>query len=44
MQYAYRIVTININGIESSNRTTMLGDFLHRQDIDIALIQEITST
>ena len=33
-----RIVTLNINGIQSEHYT--LQDFLHREDIDIILLQE----
>jgi exonuclease III len=42
MTYIYKVATININGIASPTRLKMLDDFLHRQDIDIALLQEVT--
>jgi exonuclease III len=42
MTHIYKVVTININGIASPTRLKMLDDFLHRQDIDIALLQEVT--
>ena len=42
MQYTYRMVTLNINGIESHNRIRMLEEFVHRHDVDIALLQEVT--
>jgi exonuclease III len=42
MMSIVKIATININGITSSIRIDMLKDFLHRQDIDICFIQEIT--
>jgi len=44
MQYTYRIVTLNTNGIESHNRIRMLEEFVHRHDVDIALIQEVTDS
>ena len=36
-------MTLNINGIESSPRLRMLDDFLHRHDVDITLLQEVTN-
>jgi len=42
MQYVVKIATLNINGITSKTRIGMLGDFLRRQDIDFALLQEVT--
>jgi len=42
MPYTYTIATININGIASHARLRMLEDFLCNQDIDIALLQEVT--
>jgi exonuclease III len=39
-----KIVTLNINGIGSNTKMSMLGDFLIRQDIDIALLQEVIHT
>jgi hypothetical protein len=33
---------MNINGIVSTTRLKMLDEFLHKQDIDIALLQEVT--
>jgi exonuclease III len=44
MQQTYKITTINTNGISSNTRMGMLGDFLRRQDKDIALLQEVTHT
>jgi len=41
MQYTYRILTLNINGIESHNRIRTLEEFVHRHDVDIALLQEV---
>jgi len=42
MQYTYRIITLNINGIENKTRLRMLEEFIQRHDIDIALLQEVT--
>ena len=36
-------MTLNINGIENSTRLRVLDDFLHRHDVDIALLQEVTN-
>jgi len=41
-QYTYRVLTLDINGIESHNRIRMLEQFVHRHDVDIALLQEVT--
>jgi exonuclease III len=41
MQHVIKIATLNINGISSKTRIGMLEDFL-RQDIDFALLQEVT--
>jgi exonuclease III len=38
----YRITTLNINGMSSPTRLAMLSDFLHRHEIDITLLQEVT--
>ena len=43
MPFIYKIATININGISSANRIMLLGEFLF-QNIDIALLQEVTTT
>jgi len=42
MQYTIKIATLNINGLASNIRLGMLEDFLKRQDIDLALLQEVT--
>jgi len=39
---ANRIATLNINGISSPTTLAMLGDFLHKQEIDIIFLQEVT--
>ena len=44
MSYSYKIATINIKAISSVNRIRLLGDFLFHQDIDITLLQEVTTT
>jgi exonuclease III len=44
MTYIYKVATININGISYTSRIRMLEAFLNKQDIDIALLQEVTST
>ena len=44
MQYTYRILTLNINRMESHNRIRMLEEFFHRHDVDIALLQEVTDS
>jgi exonuclease III len=38
----YRLVTLNFNGMSSPTRLAMLGDFLHKHEIDIIFLQEIT--
>jgi exonuclease III len=42
MPWVVKIATMNINGIVSKTRIGMLEDFLRRQDIDLALLQEVT--
>jgi exonuclease III len=42
MTHEYRVATLNINGITSATRLKMLEEFLHKHDIEIALLQEIT--
>lgn len=36
-----RIATININGLHTATRRTMLTDFIRTQDLDIILLQEV---
>ena len=43
MLYTYKIATLNINGISLPLKIQMLNNFLLRQDIDIALLQEVTN-
>ena len=40
--YTYKVATLNINGLMSTTKMRMLNDFLRRQDIDIAFLQEVT--
>jgi exonuclease III len=42
MTRIYRVATPNINGITFATWLRMLEEFLHKHDIDIALLQEIT--
>jgi len=42
MTYAYKVATLNINGISSPTRLQMLEDLLYNHDIGIALLQEVT--
>jgi exonuclease III len=41
MANIYRIATLNINGMSSPTRLAMLGDFLHKREIDIIFLQEV---
>jgi exonuclease III len=38
----YNIVTLNINGIQSGTKMSMLNDYCIHHDIDILLLQEVT--
>jgi exonuclease III len=42
MTNIHRIATLNINGMSSPTRLAMLGDFLHKHEIDIIFLQEVT--
>ena len=42
MLYTYKVVTLNINGISSPLKMQSLNNLLFQQDIDIALLQEVT--
>jgi exonuclease III len=39
---AVRIASLNINGATAASKLDMLTDFLHRQEITIILLQEVT--
>jgi exonuclease III len=43
MLYTHKIATLNINGISSSLKLRLLNNLPNGQDIDIALIQEVTT-
>jgi exonuclease III len=43
MPYIYKKATVNINGVSSNTRIKMLEEFMHKQDIDIVLLQAVTS-
>jgi exonuclease III len=43
MLITHTIATINVNGINSTLKLSLLTNLLHKQDIDIALIQEVTT-
>jgi len=38
----FKVAKLNINGLRSTTKMRMLNDFLRRQDIDVALLQEVT--
>jgi len=42
MADTYKIATQNINGLSAMTRMRMLAEFLHKQEIDIILLQEVT--
>jgi len=44
MAEIYKVATLNINGISAGWRMGMLNDFVHKQEIDILLLQEVTHT
>jgi len=44
MDYTYKIATLNINGISVPTKIHMLGEFLYKHDIDLALLQEVTNS
>jgi exonuclease III len=44
MYHTYKIATLNINGISASTRLNMLEEFLYKQNIDLALLQEVTNS
>jgi exonuclease III len=43
MVHIYKLITLNINGIAQLPHLDRLGDFLRRHEIDIALLQEVTT-
>jgi exonuclease III len=42
MEYTFKITTLNIIGISSPNKIRMLEDFIHKQDLNWILLQEVT--
>jgi exonuclease III len=40
--HTYTVASLNINGIANHTRIKILEDFFWTQDIDIALLQEVT--
>jgi exonuclease III len=39
--HIYKVATLNINGISSRTLLSILEEFLWKQDIDLALVQEV---
>jgi len=44
MAEIFKIATLNINGMTAEGRMGMLNEFMHKQEIDIILLQEVTHT
>ena len=44
MAEIYKVATLNINGMSAGGRMRMLNGFIHKQEIDIILLQEVTHT
>jgi exonuclease III len=44
MTFIYKVATINMNGIAQHTCLRMMEDFLWKHDIDVALLQEVTSS
>jgi len=44
MDYTYKIATLNFNGISAPTRIRMLEELLYKHDIDLALLQEVTTS
>ena len=44
MAEIYKVATLNINGMSAGRRMGMLNEFMHKQEIDISLLQEVTHT
>jgi exonuclease III len=43
MRHLYGIASLKINGIANPTRMRMLAEYLWQQDIDVVLIQDVTS-
>ena len=44
MPHIHKVATLNINGLASPTRLGMLEEFLRKQEIDLAFLQEVTHT
>ena len=44
MSHIHKVATLNINGLATPTRPGMLEDFLRKQEIDLAFLQEVTHT
>jgi len=42
MAEIFKVATFNVSGMSSSMKMKMLEEFLHKQEIDILLLQEVT--
>jgi exonuclease III len=40
---AFKIATLNINGVSSPTKLRILADWLRRQDVDVRFLQEATT-
>jgi len=43
MAYTYRVVTLNFKGMASDVRQQMFEQFIRKQEVDFAMLQEVTS-
>ena len=41
MADTYKVATLNVNGVSATIRMRMLVEFLHIQEIDIIILQEV---
>jgi len=44
MADVYKIATLNVSGISLGMGMRMLEEFLHKQEVDILLLQKVTHT
>jgi len=44
MAEIYKVATLNINGMSAGGIVGMLNEFIHKQEIDINLLQEVSHT
>jgi exonuclease III len=40
---SFKMATLKINGVSSPTKLRMLADLLSRQDVDVSLLQEVTT-